>query len=92
MPKISRTYSEIIDHLENLKTDNQEEAEVIAEACDVIHDYEAAVEQANELIRKYETPLPAIKRSPDFYQCPACSKRTSRGHTHCHWCGQLLTY
>lgn len=103
--KASRTYNEIIDRLENLKEHCKdmardkdaaevwaEDVEALTEACDIIHDYEAAVEQANDLIRKYETPLKAIKRAPDFYQCPACNKRTSRGHTHCHWCGQLLTY
>ncbi|UWD53100.1 MAG: uncharacterized protein family UPF0547 [Bacteriophage sp.] len=33
---------------------------------------------------------PVIKRGMDFYCCPACEKRTSRNHTHCHWCGKKL--
>ena len=33
---------------------------------------------------------PVIKRGMDFYCCPACGKRTSRNHTHCHWCGKKL--
>ena len=51
------------------------------------------VEMADEhkrMVEKYETEAPVIKRGMDFYCCPACGKRTSRNHTHCHWCGKKL--
>lgn len=102
---VSRSYSEIIGRLDNLKghcidmtRDKdasevwQQDVEALTEAMDIIADYEAVTAEAAEMVVKYETPVPAIKRAPNFYQCPSCGKRTGKNHTHCHWCGKRLSY
>lgn len=103
MSKPTKDYQQIIKQLENLQShcssmaaqkDAEEvwrnDTDALQEAIDIIADYEKATAQTVEMIRKYETETPAIHRGMDFYQCPACGKRTSRNHTHCHWCGKKL--
>lgn len=96
MARISKEYQKIIENLDTIRetaTDiHGELIEALLEAGDIIADYEAAVAQTSELIRKYETPEPAINRGMDYYQCPECQKRTSEGHSHCHWCGKALEW
>lgn len=53
-------------------------------------DYQSMADEHKRMVEKYETEAPVIKRGMDFYCCPACGKRTSRNHTHCHWCGKKL--
>lgn len=94
MSKVSRDYKNIIkqpndcrDGCEQMSADGMD---VLQEAADIIADYEAMAKHNREMIEKYEKEQPVIKRGMDFYQCPACGKRTSRNHTHCHWCGKKL--
>lgn len=101
MRKASKEYQNIIKQLGNLKDHCSEmakdgdapwEKDVVAlqEAMDIIHDYEAMAKHNREMTEKYEKEQPVIKRGMDFYQCPACGKRTGRNHSHCHWCGKKL--
>lgn len=62
----------------------------LIQAMDIIYDYQNMADEHNRMMEKYEREVPVIKRGMDFYQCPACGKRTSRNHTHCHWCGKKL--
>lgn len=62
--------------------------EALTQAMDIIYDYQSMADEHNRMVEKYETEAPVIKRGMDFYCCPACGKRTSRNHTHCHWCGK----
>ena len=68
----------------------EEIVSALTQAMDIIHDYEAMAKHNREMIEKYEKEQPVIKRGVDFYQCPACGKRTGRNHSHCHWCGKKL--
>ena len=101
MSKEGKDYQKIIKQLEGLRehcSDMKKGGEsvwemdelALQEAMDIIADYEKATAQTAEMIRKYETETPAIHRGMDVYQCPACGKRTSKNHTHCHWCGKKL--
>lgn len=62
--------------------------EALTQAMDIIYDYQSMADEHKRMVEKYETEAPVIKRGMDFYCCPACGKRTSRNHTHCHWCGK----
>lgn len=64
--------------------------EALTQAMDIIYDYQSMADEHKRMVEKYETEAPVIKRGMDFYCCPACGKRTSRNHTHCHWCGKNL--
>lgn len=64
--------------------------EALTQAMDIIYDYQSMADEHKRMVEKYETEAPVIKRGMDFYCCPACGKRTSRNHTHCHWCGKKL--
>lgn len=64
--------------------------EALTQAMDIVYDYQGVVDEHKRMVEKYEKAEPAINRGMDFYQCPACGKRTSRNHTHCHWCGKKL--
>ena len=94
LAKVSKDYKKIIESLDLIRetsTDiHGELIEALQEAGDIIADYEAAVAQTAELIRKYEQEEPAINRGMGYWQCPECQKRTSEGHSHCHWCGKAL--
>lgn len=62
----------------------------ITQAMDIIFDYKTMADAYTQMMTKYEKEQPVIKRGMDFYQCPACGKRTGRNHSHCHWCGKKL--
>lgn len=62
--------------------------EALTQAMDIIYDYQSMADEHKRMVEKYETEAPVIKRGMDFYCCPACGKRTSRNHTHCHWGGK----
>ena len=64
--------------------------EALTQAMDIIYDYQSMADEHKRMVEKYETEAPVIKRGMDFYCCPACGKRTSRYHSHCHWCGKKL--
>lgn len=64
--------------------------EALTQAMDIVYDYQSMADEHKRMVEKYETEAPVIKRGMDFYCCPACGKRTSRNHTHCHWCGKKL--
>ena len=64
--------------------------EALTQAMDIVYDYQSMADEHKRMVEKYETEVPVIKRGMDFYYCPACRKRTSRNHTHCHWCGKKL--
>lgn len=64
--------------------------EALTQAMDIIYDYQSMADEHKRMVEKYETEAPVIKRGMDFYCCPACGKRTSQNHTHCHWCGKKL--
>ena len=64
--------------------------EALTQAMDIVYDYQSMADEHKRMVEKYETEAPVIKRGMDFYCCPACEKRTSRNHTHCHWCGKKL--
>ena len=59
--------------------------EALTQAMDIVYDYQSMADEHKRMVEKYETEAPVIKRGMDFYCCPACGKRTSRNHTHCHW-------
>ena len=96
LAKVRKNYRKIIESLDIIRetsTDiHGELIEALQEAGDIIADYEAAVAQTAELIRKYEQAEPAINRGMGYWQCPECQKRTSEGHSHCHWCGKALDW
>ena len=96
MPKVKekdKSIKRYIEELQKLRTyADTDTSETLDEIMDVLYDYEGATQQTAELIRKYETPAEPIERGLDFYQCPACSKRVARGHSRCHWCGQLIQW
>lgn len=58
--------------------------EALTQAMDIVYDYQSMADEHKRMVEKYETEAPVIKRGMDFYCCPACGKRTSRNHTHCH--------
>lgn len=64
--------------------------EALTQAMDIVYDYQSMADEHKRMVEKYETEAPVIKRGMDFYCCPAYGKRTSRNHTHCHWCGKKL--
>ncbi len=84
-------YTQMISEGEPQKVEMAEKIEeALTQAMDIIYDYQSMVDEHKRMIEKYETETPAIHRGMDVYQCPACGKRTSRNHTHCHWCGKKL--
>lgn len=43
--------------------------------------------------QKYEQPAMAVRRRTGrLYTCPLCGKRIPVGHTHCHWCGKMVSW
>ena len=84
-------YQKLIDRLKRMQIDIND-ADAVAEAIDIISDYEKATAQTAELIQKYEQPAMAVRRAAGLYTCPLCGKRTQVGHTHCHWRGKKLSW
>lgn len=84
-------YKKLIDRMLHINIDISD-AGVIAEAVDIISDYEKVTAQNAEMMQRYEKPEMAIKRQAGIYTCPLCGKRTHVGHTHCHWCGKKLSW
>lgn len=100
------TYDEIIERLEITKSKIKEIArneyggeswnddlDVLTEAADIVADYSRATAQASEMSQKYEQPAMAVRRRTGrLYTCPLCGKRIPVGHTHCHWCGKMVSW
>lgn len=36
--------------------------------------------------------IKAVKMGENYFACPRCGKRVAYRHTHCHWCGQKMTW
>lgn len=100
------TYDEIIEQLEITKSKIKEIArneyggeswnddlDALTEAADIVADYSKATAQASEMSQKYEQPAMAVRRRTGrLYTCPLCGKRIPVGHTHCHWCGKMVSW
>lgn len=84
-------YQKLIERLKRMQIDIND-ADAVAEAIDIISDYDKATAQTAELIQKYEQPAMAVRRAAGLYTCPLFGKRTQVGHTHCHWCGKKLSW
>ena len=74
-------YQKLIDRLKRMQIDIND-ADAVAEAIDIISDYEKATAQTAELIQKYEQPAMAVRRAAGLYTCPLCGKRTPVSYTH----------
>lgn len=73
-------YQKLIDRLKRMQIDIND-ADAMAEAIDIISDYEKATAQTAELIQKYEQPAMAVRRAAGLYTCPLCGKKnTGRPH------------
>ena len=84
-------YKKLKERLLNMEI-NTSDAGIVAEAADIITDYEQVTAQLSEVTQRYEMPEMAVRRSAGLYICPLCGKRTQVGHTHCHWCGKKLSW
>ena len=68
------------------------EAAAVAEACDIISDYDAACQSAARMTARYETPALAIKKDDFGYCCPTCGRWIRVPDSWCHWCGQRIEW
>ncbi len=84
-------YKKLIDRLGQMEIQISD-APIVAEAIDIISDYEKATAQTAELIARYEKAEMAVRRQAGLYTCPMCGKRAIPGHTHCHWCGKKMMW
>lgn len=84
----------LIADLKNLKDysrriGNPEDADNLAEAIDIIYDYEKISPKYGEMTVHFEVPQKPVRRS-GVWCCPSCGKRVNYHHTHCHWCGKKM--
>ena len=68
------------------------QAAAVAEACDIISDYDAACQSAARMTARYETPALAIKKDDFGYCCPTCGRWIRVPDSWCHWCGQRIEW
>ena len=104
MSKISKDYQKLMAVLDKLKERCKnmavlekcvpwgEYAANIQEAMDIISDYEKVVADLNRMAQRYEIAKTARRADAGIYMCPECGKRTYYNHTHCHRCGQKLSW
>lgn len=92
MGKVTSDYRKIMDGLDSLKGEcmTGSGSETLQEAIDIISDYEKTVAGLNRMVKHYETPEKARRIEAGVYVCPACGKRVSYNHSHCHWCGKSI--
>ena len=94
-------YQKLIDDLDSLKDYCEEmsrnepraswkqDIQMLQEAMDIISDYERMAEYSKRMVLHYETKDKAVSRN-GILCCPACGKKVSYNHTHCHWCGKKI--
>lgn len=91
MKRKSKEYKSIIEKLVKLGN-SPEEKKVAEEAADIIADYMAAVEQANNLTQRYMIGSKPIKRGKGVYCCPECTRMVRIPNEHCARCGKKLAW
>lgn len=69
------------------KTDSLEG--VAEELASTLQDYHDLAQQYGDMLTKYCYEDKPEKRN-GVWCCPACNKRISYNHSHCHWCGKKI--
>ena len=60
-------------------------------AMDIIDDYPRQARVISALVTKYESADPPIVAN-GIYLCPACRRRITEKHDHCHRCGKKVSW
>ena len=56
---------------------------------DIEYDYKGQAKQLKDMILYFKTDERPVKRD-GVWLCPACGKRISEWHSHCHCCGKKV--
>lgn len=64
----------------------QQGADALAEAMDILYDYQKQGDRLSELEKRENVILPV--RRCGAHICRRCGRRTNPAHTYCHFCGQ----
>lgn len=88
------TNEDILKYLMDIKDKQLSACELAAVegAIDIISDYDRAAKLSGRLTSEYETAIKAVRLGENYFACPRCGKRVAYRHTHCHWCGQKMTW
>ena len=60
-------------------------------AMDIIDDYPRQARVISTLVTKYESADPPIVAN-GIYLCPACRRKITENHDHCHRCGKKVSW
>jgi len=63
----------------------------IESALDIIDDYPRQARVISTLVTKYESADPPIMAN-GIYLCPACRRKITEKHDHCHRCGKKVSW
>ena len=87
------TYIQLMERLEQIAGNlDVIERKTISEALDIINDYSAMAKHYNNMVQKYETKKPAVRRAASVYICAECHNRIYYSCNHCNKCGQRIDW
>lgn len=70
---------------------NGDDRDALNAALDIIDDYPRQARVISALVTKYESADPPVMAS-GVYLCPACRRRITEKHDHCHRCGKKVSW